>query len=70
MYFILYSVLDRVTMLAEKMSGLVLVEAQRQGCWTVLQQGTGAQLLCPRSGVALSRDDLIGELILAESLHP
>lgn len=60
----LCSVLERVNVLAEEMAELVSVEAQRQGCWTVLKQGTGARLLCPTSGSVLTRDDLIGELLL------
>lgn len=55
--------MDRVNVLAEEMAELVSVEAQRQGCWTLLKQGTGAQLLCPTSGSVLTKDDIIGELL-------
>ncbi|XP_076832108.1 uncharacterized protein LOC143477416 [Brachyhypopomus gauderio] len=56
---ILQSVKDRVAVLAEEMADLVSVEAQRQGAWVVLKQGTGARLLCPASGVPLATDDII-----------
>lgn len=50
-------------MLAAEMAELISVEAQRQGCWSVLKQGTGARLLCPTSRSVLTRDDIIGELL-------
>ncbi|KAF7699916.1 hypothetical protein HF521_002874 [Silurus meridionalis] len=52
-------VMDRVNVLAEEMTELVSEEAQRQGCWVVLKQATGARLLCPTSGSVLTRDDII-----------
>ncbi|XP_051962910.1 uncharacterized protein si:dkey-103g5.4 [Xyrauchen texanus] len=44
------------------MTDMVSVECQRQGAWAVLKEGTGAQLLCPATGSALSREDIIGEV--------
>lgn len=64
MHVVLCSVMERVNVLAEEMSELVSVEAQRQGCWAVLKQGTGARLLCPSSGSVLTRDDIIGKFLL------
>lgn len=63
MHVVLCSVMDRLHVLAEEMAELVSMEAQRQGCWGVLKQGTGARLLCPTSGSVLTRDDIIGELL-------
>ncbi|XP_058270321.1 uncharacterized protein si:dkey-103g5.4 isoform X4 [Hemibagrus wyckioides] len=65
-------VMDRVTVLAEEMAELVSVEAERQGCWVVLKQGTGARLLCPTSGSVLTRDDIIspdGSVRACDTVH-
>ncbi|TSQ58039.1 hypothetical protein Baya_11465 [Bagarius yarrelli] len=53
-------VIDRVSELADEMAELVSIEAQRQGCWVMFKQGTGARLLCPTSGSVLDKDDIIG----------
>ncbi|XP_047676183.1 uncharacterized protein si:dkey-103g5.4 isoform X3 [Tachysurus fulvidraco] len=65
-------VMDRVTVLADKMAELVSVEAERQGCWVVLKQATGARLLCPSSGSILARDDIIapdGSIRACDTVH-
>lgn len=48
-------------MLSDEMTEMVSVESQRLGAWVVLKEGTGAQLLCPATGLVLSREDVIGE---------
>ncbi|KAI4904540.1 hypothetical protein NFI96_029604 [Prochilodus magdalenae] len=65
-------VMERVAVLSEEMAELVSVEAQRQGGWAILKQATGAQLLCPASGAALSRDDIIapdGTVRACDAVH-
>ncbi|XP_053503279.1 uncharacterized protein si:dkey-103g5.4 [Ictalurus furcatus] len=65
-------VMDRLHVLAEEMAELVSMEAQRQGCWGVLKQGTGARLLCPTSGSVLTRDDIIapdGSVQACDTVH-
>ncbi|KAL2085392.1 hypothetical protein ACEWY4_018712 [Coilia grayii] len=54
-----HSVLQCVSTLAEELCELVSGECQRQGAWALLKEGTGARLLCPDTGSALSRDDII-----------
>lgn len=65
----LCSAIDRVNVLVKEMADMVSVEAQRQGCWVVLKQATGARLLCPTSGSVLTRDDIIGELLHLQCLR-
>ncbi|XP_062377906.1 uncharacterized protein si:dkey-103g5.4 [Sardina pilchardus] len=54
-----HSVLRCVSTLADELEELVSGECQRQGVWAGPKEGTGARLLCPDTGSALSRDDII-----------
>ncbi|XP_017347105.1 uncharacterized protein si:dkey-103g5.4 isoform X2 [Ictalurus punctatus] len=70
--YIQQCVMDRLHVLAEEMAELVSMEAQRQGCWGMLKQGTGARLLCPTSGSVLTRDDIIapdGSVQACDTVH-
>ena len=49
-----------VSVLADQMMDLVRRECQRHGALAVLGEGTGAQLLCPKRGVVLSRAEILG----------
>ncbi|XP_028817043.1 uncharacterized protein LOC114768840 [Denticeps clupeoides] len=51
--------LQTVAGLAHEMTELVTSECHRQGAWAVLKEATGARLLCPKTGTALSKDDII-----------
>ncbi|KAJ8368257.1 hypothetical protein SKAU_G00082850 [Synaphobranchus kaupii] len=52
-------VLQRVSVLAEQMMDLASRDCQRQGAWAVLGEGTGARMLCPKRGVAMSRTEIL-----------
>ncbi|XP_054650319.1 uncharacterized protein si:dkey-103g5.4 isoform X2 [Dunckerocampus dactyliophorus] len=52
--------IQRLRSLVAEMGELVSAECQRQGAWGLLGEGTGAKLLCPDSGCALSKDALLG----------
>ncbi|XP_055052386.2 uncharacterized protein [Misgurnus anguillicaudatus] len=63
---------ERVMVLADEMTEMVSVESQRQGALVVLKESTGAQLLCPATGLVLSREDIIapdGSVRACDAVH-
>ena len=52
----------RVTTLSEKMAGDIAEESTRLGCWGVLSEGTGAQLL--NGSAPMTKQDLFSKLFI------
>ena len=50
----------RMSGLIQKMSGDLTEESQRVGCWGVLGQGTGGQLVMPGSKNPASKEEVFG----------
>lgn len=60
--FSIFSLIQRLTSLVDEMGELVSAECQRQGAWGLLGEGTGAKLLCPDTGIVLTKDCIFGEV--------
>ena len=54
----------KVSGLIHKMSGDLSDESRRLGCWGVLGQGTGGQLVKPGGKEPASREDLFGKFLI------
>ncbi len=61
LFFLLLSLIQRLTSLVDEMGELVSAECQRQGAWGLLGEGTGALLLCPDTGTVLTKEHIFGE---------
>ena len=59
----------RMSSLIQKMSGDLTDESRRIGCWGVLGQGTGGQLIMPGTKTPASKADLLGEFCQIYGLH-
>uniref|UniRef100_A0AAV2J2F6 Uncharacterized protein n=1 Tax=Knipowitschia caucasica TaxID=637954 RepID=A0AAV2J2F6_KNICA len=66
------NLIHRLTSIIERMEDLVTAECQRQGAWGFLGEGTGAKLLCPKTGNVLTKEHIFGtngSLLVHQALH-
>ena len=58
-----HTVTGRAGLLLDRMAGDLEQECERVGAWGLVGQGIGAPLVRPGSREAMTRDELLGELI-------
>ena len=59
----------RMSSLIQKMSGDLSDESRRLGCWGVLGQGTGGQLMTPGSKTPATKEDLLSNYMQYSCPH-